>query len=446
MQPPISGRHSASPVRPPSVPDRPRRNTTATTLIAIVGALILVGGALAVRAQLGQSATLESSTAASAPMFGASIISTSDLAQDTSNFGHMAIVRVYYPGLPSANAWTSGLAAANHSAVIVSFNAEPSAILSGSDDAVLSHFFDTAPTGHPIYYSYIHEPEGHIQSGEFTLAAYKSAWAHIVALADAANNSSLRSTLILQNYDFAKSANRDWKDYLPGGNIISTLGWDAYPVGSALNVNPQPTPPDQFMGQAIAASKSVGLPYGFAEFSLSTPVGRPAWLTEVGNYLMSSGALFATYYNTNVRYPSDELTSPSDVAVWRSFVQGSSGPLQPPPPSPAPSPAPAGPVSPTVTNLKVTPSAFAETSGANTAITFTLSEGANVTACILDSNGSVQRMIAKPGRAAGQVTIPFYGYNGSGHYLPAGGYEVLVVASNANGSGTAEIPLTISSP
>lgn len=61
----------------------------------------------------------------------------------------MAIVRVYYPGLPSPNAWTTGLAAANKSAVIVSFNAQPTTILSGQDDAALSHFFDTAPAGNP---------------------------------------------------------------------------------------------------------------------------------------------------------------------------------------------------------------------------------------------------------------------------------------------------------
>jgi hypothetical protein len=58
-----------------------------------------------------------------------------------------AIVRTYYPGLPSANAWTTGLPAANKSAVIVSFKAQPTTILSGKDDAALSHFFDTAPPG-----------------------------------------------------------------------------------------------------------------------------------------------------------------------------------------------------------------------------------------------------------------------------------------------------------
>ena len=220
----------------------------------------------------------------------------------------MAIVRTYYSGLPSSNAWTTGRPAANKSAVIVSFKAQPKAILSGQDDAALSHFFDTAPTGNPIYWSYYHEPEGNIADGEFTLADYKAAWAHVVSLANAAHNPDLHSTLILGGYDFRPGAHRNWKDYLPGGGIISTLAWDAYPPGSAKNENPIAAPPDTFMAQEIAAAKSVGLPYGFAEFGLSTPAGRPAWLSDVGNYLMHSGALFATYFNGNAQYPTLKLT------------------------------------------------------------------------------------------------------------------------------------------
>ena len=49
---------------------------------------------------------------------------------------------------------------------------------------MLEHFFDTAPTGHPIYYVYYHEPEDNIAHGEFTAADYKAAWAHVVALAN----------------------------------------------------------------------------------------------------------------------------------------------------------------------------------------------------------------------------------------------------------------------
>ena len=269
------------------------------------GRLALVAGTVAF---IGTRQTVQfAASDTQVPLFGSSA-QANDLAQETTDFGHMPIVRVYYPGLPSANAWTTGMPAANKSAVIVSFKALPTAILSGQDDTALSHFFDTAPTGNPIYYSYYHEPEDNITAGQFTLSDYKAAWAHVVALADAADNPDLHSTLILQGYDLVPASHRNWKDYLPGGGIISTLGWDAYPVGSAVNHDPKPTPPAQFMGPEIAASKSVGLPFGFAEFGLSTATGRPAWLTEAGNYLMQSGALFATLFNGCAQYPTLKLT------------------------------------------------------------------------------------------------------------------------------------------
>ena len=387
-----------------------------------------------------------------APLLGSSASSLAELKQITNEFGHLSIVRSYYTGLPAANAWTTGLPAANHSAAIVSFKANPSAILSGADDATLSHFFDTAPTGHPIYYVYFHEPEDNIAAGEFTAAAYKAAWAHVVKLADAAHNPWLHSTLALMNWDLEKGSGRNWRDYLPGGGVISTLAWDAYPVGSAVNRNPQPTPPADFMGPCIAASKSVGLPYGFAEFGLSTATGRPAWMTEVGNYLMSSGALFGSLWNGSAAFPTLRLTDQASIDVWRSFVARSgTGPGPGPTPTDTPSPnpthtTPSTSTGPGVSGLAVSPASLLATGQNHIAITFSISQTANVTVIVLDSKGTVVRTLVRPTHGAGQLTIPYYGYNGSGQRVPAGSYKVLVVASNANGSGTAESALTISTP
>jgi hypothetical protein len=380
----------------------------------------------------------------------------------------MPIVRVYYPGLPASNAWDGGLAGANHSAVIVSFKALPTDILSGADDAALTHFFDTAPTGHLIYYSYYHEPEDNIADGQFTLADYKAAWARVVALADAARNPDLHSTLILMSWDLVKASGRDWKSYLPGGGIISTLGWDAYPAGSATNVNPQPIAPADFMGPCITASNSVGLPYGFAEFGLSTATGRAAWMTEVGNYLMSSGAQFASVFNGSPQYPTLQLTDQASQNVWKGFVAESSraqsnpgpSPSSPAPSSPAPSsPAPSSPVrTPTpvgsapaadaswLTGLNLSPAQFAGSGSNHTTIGFRIGQAADVTVLVLAADGTVVRQIAKPTRAAGQVSVPYYGYTDGGTRLPAGAYRVLVVASNASGSASAEATLTISAP
>jgi hypothetical protein len=418
-------------------------------LIGLLAALAVVAGSTLNFSGTGKAPRLAADDTR-APLFGTSINGT-DLAQETSEFGHMAIVRTYYPGLPSSKAWTTGLPAANKSAVIVSFKAQPRTILSGQDDAALSHFFDTAPTGNPIYWSYYHEPEGNIADGEFTLADYKAAWAHVVTLARAAHNPDLHSTLILGGYDFSPSAHRNWKDYLPGGGIISTLGWDAYPPGSAKNQNPIAAPPATFMDQEIAAAKSVGLPYGFAEFGLSTPVGRPAWLTEVGNYLLHSGAVFASLFNGNAQYPTLKLTDSASVAVWRSFTAKSgSSTSAPVPASSAPSPTGTAPSpaadSPVVSGLALSPDAFTASPQSHTSITFSLSQASDVTILVLDKTGTVVRTLAKPAHAAGPLTVRYFGFNGSGHRVPPGQYQVVVVASNAHGSGTAQSALQIDAP
>ncbi len=243
---------------------------------AVFGLVALIGILLAYRGNT-PHAEPTAFNGTTVPLLGSSVLSLPNLAADTADFGRMPIVRVYYPGLPDPNAWTTGLAGANQSAVIVSFKALPTTILSGADDSALRHFFDSAPSGHPIYYSYYHEPEDNIAAGQFKLADYKAAWTRVVAIANAAHKPELHSTLILMSWDLVRASHRNWKDYLPAGKIISTLGWDAYPVGSATNVHPQLTPASGFMGPAIAASKSVGLPYGLSQSgAASSPDLDPA--------------------------------------------------------------------------------------------------------------------------------------------------------------------------
>jgi hypothetical protein len=168
---------------------------------------------------------------------------------------------------------------------------------------------------------------------------------------------------------------------------------------------------------------------------------------------MHSGALFASLFNGNAQYPTLQLTDPGSIAVWRSFVakSGSSVPVpdQPPAPTPpgptsaAPSPIP---TSPTVTGLVLSPAAITANGQSFTTITFRLTQAADVTVVFIDHNGTVVRTMSRPRQQAGHVTVRYYGYNGAGQPQPIGRYQVLIVASNADGSATAEAPLVMGGP
>jgi hypothetical protein len=250
------------------------------------------------------------------------------------------------------------------------------------------------------------------------------------------------------SWDLVKASHRNWRNYLPGGGIISVLGWDAYPVGSATNVHPQLTPPGGFLGPAIAASKSVNLPYGFPEFGLSTPRGRPGWLKSVGNYIMHSGALFASYFDGNQQYPTLRLTDTASIKVWRGYVAASrNGDPTPAPPSPTPTPSPSQSAAASsgvaVTRLALSPASVSATAENGATLRFKLSQQANITVCVLNANGQVIRTVARPAAAPGSVTIRYLVHKRANHGLAAGHYTVLIVASNTHGSATAAAQLTV---
>ena len=407
--------------------------------------VVLLGAAVAyhdiARNSLVASSSANASNVTNAPLFGASASDAAAVAKATSQFGHMPIIRVYYNGLPDPRVWTTGAPGVNKSAAIISFQAPPNVVLSGADDAALSRFFDTAPTSHITYYSYYHEPELDVAAHDFTVASYRAAWAHIVALADAAHNPNLKSTLILMSWDLNPRSGINWKDYLPSGGVISTLGWDAYPAGTVSDHNPQLTPPADFMGPAIAASKSVGLPFGFAEFGLATPRGRPAWLTEVGNYLASSGALFGTLFDST-RHVNTLITDSASMAAWRAVVSRSG--LETPVTEPR-NPAVPAPAALRMTGLTTTPTSFSATGKNHIAITFTLTRSADITVCVLNAHGALVRQLASPDHAAGKVSIGYWGYGKGGQRLRPALYRILVVASNTHGSVAAEAGVTVTS-
>jgi hypothetical protein len=483
-------RHSgkSSVLRVPA--DPPQRRRLRYQWPAVVAALALLAGTGAAVHEAGSHATTAAYSAANcaaAPKLaadsaaaastttplGVNATSTSQLTSDTAEFGHLSAIRVYYTGLPDPNAWTTGAPGINKSVVVASFRVPPATILSGADDGALAHFFDTAPTGHPIYYSYYHEPEPFITDGSFTLAQYKAAWTHIVAIADAAHNPDLHSTLILMSWDLDPASGFNFRNFLPAGNVISTLAWDAYPAGTVHDQNPQAQSPADFMAPEIAASKSVALPFGFAEFALGTQIGRPAWLTEVASYLQSTGALFGTLFNST-GFPWMELNDSASIQAWRDAVARSDGnapnpPAPPAPPapvasaspaptssSPAPSPTPSQSATPTpgptalpgaplITVPAVSPAAFAPTGANHVRVMFKLSQPADIAICVMNSQGTVVRELDRAAQPAGWSSSWYLGHDSAGNLLPAGNYPILIVASNPAGTATADTQLTITS-
>jgi hypothetical protein len=112
----------------------------------------------------------------------------------------------------------------------------------------------------------------------------------------------------------------------------------------------------------------------------------------VGNYLLHSGAIFASLFNGNAQYPALKLTDSGSVAVWKGFVAKSgSSTSAPAPASPAPSPTGTATSSaadqPAVSELALSPQAVAARPQEHTTITFRLSQASDVTVLVLDKTG-----------------------------------------------------------
>lgn len=189
----------------------------ALTLAAMAGCGQSAGDPPAGSAAAISSACPEKTAAGTATdtLLGVNATNPGQLSLRTAEFGHMPILRIYDTGMPDPSLWTAGVQGINHSAVVVSFRSLPSTVLSGADDVALAKFFDSAPTGYPIYYSYYQEPELLVQAGTFTVDQYKAAWAHIVAIANAAHNRDLKSTLILMTWDLNPASGINWKITCP---------------------------------------------------------------------------------------------------------------------------------------------------------------------------------------------------------------------------------------
>jgi hypothetical protein len=277
-------------------------------------------------------ATSSSSPSPSAPevsgdtLFGASVYEgtrtwSAAVAESNATYGGMEVVRVFYPGLPSA--WP-GRAGQVGGPVVVSFKANPVDIVSGKDDEYLSKWFATAPRDRDIWWTYWHEPEDDVERGGFTAQQWRDAYRHLAGLAEAAENPRLHNTVILMCWTVNLRSGRSFEAFFPGRDVVDAMGWDCYSVASSTTPYAKP---EDIYGRALAKTRELGLQFGVAETgSLLAPgdpdgTKRAAWLGSVGRWLQGQDATFVCYFDSVVGGEFRLLDEASQQA-WRQVVTG----------------------------------------------------------------------------------------------------------------------------
>lgn len=242
-------------------------------------------------------------------------------------FGKLPVVRVFDPGMvmPWDKPRTGMLAGRD---LVISFRPMPQDVLSGKYDAELAAWFAQAPSDVTIYWSYIHEPEPLIANGTFTADQYRRAWQHIDAIADKACRSNMYATLILTGWTTLPAAQRDWRDYYAGGDVIDVMAFDPYNGASnPTAVTSYPSAASIF-DSVVKVAAEAGKPYGIAETgspkipSDASGSQRAAWLADVAAYHRKHGALFVTYFHSSRDGEWRLLDAPSQTA-WRAAVASS---------------------------------------------------------------------------------------------------------------------------
>lgn len=241
------------------------------------------------------------------------------LDQTLDRYGRLGAVRKYYTGLPAP--WSRITRDIGSVTPVISFKANPRAVVAGRYDAYLRKWFASTPTDRTVYWVYFHEPENDVAAHAFTATQYRAAWAHVHGLAAAAHKPNLRATLTLMCWTLAKGSHRDWRDYYAGRRYVDVLAWDCY--NKAIQRNDYGSPAAMF-GRAIATSRSAGLPAAFAEMGSKLARGdsgarRAAWLTDVARYLYAQHAAFVCYFDSTVG-GEFRLLDRASILAWRAVV------------------------------------------------------------------------------------------------------------------------------
>lgn len=243
------------------------------------------------------------------------------LDSEENMIGGLHAIRVFYSGAPAA--WPGNAGSVGRT-VVVSFKYSPSQITSGAEDSAMKSWFASAPRDRDIYWVYWHEPEDDIAKGSFTAAQYRAAWTRLAGLAADAHNSRLHATLVLMNWTVSASSGRNWKDYYAGNSVIDDIGWDVYNWNYKKGSYAAPS---NLLDRVIAASNSVGKPWGVAELgspkvsSDSSGSARADWLSRMVSYMSSNHAMWVCYFDIDWENGAYDyrLRDTSSQHVWQSF-------------------------------------------------------------------------------------------------------------------------------
>jgi hypothetical protein len=236
-------------------------------------------------------------------------------------FGTLPVVRAFNPALPRPWSATDNVAGRT---VVVSFKASPQRVTSGDLDKRLREWFTSAPDTGEIYWTYFHEPEDNIASGQFTAEEFREAWKHIHGIAEEVGKENQFATLILMGWTTNPSSKRDFNDYYPGDEYVDVLGWDSYNFGHRQG---QYVDPEDLFDRVISLSEELGKPWGIAETGSlivdgDDGSGRAAWLSRVGAYLNDRGALWVTYFESTVG-ADYRLHDEESRQAWSELVRAS---------------------------------------------------------------------------------------------------------------------------
>jgi hypothetical protein len=232
--------------------------------------------------------------------------------------------RAFFGGAPGN--WATDPKLNGTKPVNVSFKYQPSVVLSGSADAAIRTFFQTAPTTRTVWWTYFHEPENDIADGDFTAADYRAAWQRIWTISHETGvfKANVRATLVLMDYTVNPASGRNWLDYYPGAAYVDVLSWDVYGFKEkdADTGNDETIQAHQARVPSLAVTRAAGKAYAISELGYDNAANRPAFLSGLATWARDNNAEFVSYFDEIGGLGDHRLADAASQSVWRDAASG----------------------------------------------------------------------------------------------------------------------------